>query len=395
LKNEDKLKKNLDKVIKSFLPAIPQKIHLLGFRGDGHKELGISEMEWPSSEIQNEWTHDERELQVVKALNWYTATQEDRSMRKLAYKSLSASGHALNLVKKLERSDRELSITACKLIRMMQVGYIPSFRNKKFIAKEIAKSLSYYHASISEKTSEDKPNIQDRLNEKVKRICAEIDGLFSDFIYGGYKGSHSITSLISSIPSNKKKDVIAFINDEMLPFKKAQAKIVPYDEDYRTYSAKQLKSVIEWFERAINEINAVAVQKRAIKVRKKKAVPPAKIVANLKYLHDSSELKITSINSIDILKSAELWAYNEKTRKIQHFVAIPNCTLDVKGTKILNLDESKSVQKTLRKPAEQLKKFMALGTSSKTLKWFSEIHSVDMKIKSCIGPQTLLLKTFK
>ncbi|MGA1691745.1 MAG: protein translocase subunit SecD, partial [Sedimenticolaceae bacterium] len=51
----------------------------------------------------------------------------------------------------------------------------------------------------------------------------------------------------------------------------------------------------------------------------------------------------------------ELWIFNTKTRKLVKYVAAEYQELGVKGTSITGFDANTSVQKTLRKPEEQLK----------------------------------------
>ena len=104
------------------------------------------------------------------------------------------------------------------------------------------------------------------------------------------------------------------------------------------------------------------MKKATKKLRVKKSPSKEKLVAKLKYAKESKELKLVSINPVDIVGAAELWVYNTKTRKLGKYV--PGTYKDgisVKGTTILDFDETKSVQKTLRKPEQQLIEFMKSG----------------------------------
>jgi hypothetical protein len=125
--------------------------------------------------------------------------------------------------------------------------------------------------------------------------------------------------------------------------------------------------------------------------RAKKAQPKEKIVAKLKYLKTHEQLKLVSINPTDIIGSQEVWVYNTKTRKIGKYVAAEFGELSVKGTGIINFDESKSVQKTLRKPEEQLKEFKDSG-KVQLRKFLEDIKAVDIKLNGRINEDTILLK---
>jgi hypothetical protein len=65
--------------------------------------------------------------------------------------------------------------------------------------------------------------------------------------------------------------------------------------------------------------------------------------------------------------------------------------LGVKGTSITGFDEIKSVQKTLRKPEEQLKEFKAAG-KVQLRKFLEDIKAVDIKLNGRINEDTILLK---
>ena len=87
----------------------------------------------------------------------------------------------------------------------------------------------------------------------------------------------------------------------------------------------------------------------------------------------------------------ELWVYNTKSRKLGKYVATEFAELGVKGTSIVNYDEIKSVQKTLRKPEEQLKEFKAAG-KVQLRKFLDDIKAVDIKLNGRINEEVVLLK---
>jgi hypothetical protein len=132
------------------------------------------------------------------------------------------------------------------------------------------------------------------------------------------------------------------------------------------------------------------------KATKKAAVrkPPQKekLVAKLKYMKNDPTTKLVSISPVDIIGAQELWVYNTKTRKLGKYVAEDmGGTLGVKGTAITGFNESKSVQKTLRKPEVQLKEFMSAG-KIQLRKFLDDIKATDIKLNGRINSDTILLK---
>ena len=65
--------------------------------------------------------------------------------------------------------------------------------------------------------------------------------------------------------------------------------------------------------------------------------------------------------------------------------------LSVKGTTIIGFDEKLSIQKTLRKPDEQLKEFKSAGkVKLRTL--LEDIKTTDTKLNGRSNLETVLLK---
>jgi hypothetical protein len=125
-----------------------------------------------------------------------------------------------------------------------------------------------------------------------------------------------------------------------------------------------------------------------------------KQVTKAKYLKIDDKYKLTSINPVDIVGANELWVFNIKTRKLGKYVASnidpkgmarTGTGLSVKGTSIEGFDENLSVQKTLRKPEEQLKAFKAAGKVA-LRKFLEEIPTTETKMNGRLNPDTVLLK---
>ena len=134
--------------------------------------------------------------------------------------------------------------------------------------------------------------------------------------------------------------------------------------------------------------------------RKAKPKSADKVVEKLKYLKLDDKYKLASINPVDIIGASELWIFNTKTRKLGKYVANNidptgqgrnGSGLQVKGTTITGFNEELSIQKTLRKPEEQLKAFKAAGKV--VLRTFLDnISAVDTKMNGRCNLDTVLLK---
>lgn len=96
------------------------------------------------------------------------------------------------------------------------------------------------------------------------------------------------------------------------------------------------------------------------KIRKKKPIDPEKAVRNLKYLSNFESLNLQSVSPKDILGASMLTVYNTKSRTLTLYVAKEE-GFGIKGSTLLNWDESKSQTKKLRKPEDTLQLFTSVG----------------------------------
>ena len=165
------------------------------------------------------------------------------------------------------------------------------------------------------------------------------------------------------------------------------------------------KADIKKFRTAIEELMGaldfiIDQAKATRKPRKAKPKSADKLVEKLKFLKADPKYNLASVNPTDVVGASELWVFNVKTRKLGKYVASnidptgtgrPGSGLQVKGTTIIGFDEAQSIQKTLRKPEEQLKAFKAAGKVA-LRKFLDDIATTDTKLNGRCNPDTVLLK---
>jgi hypothetical protein len=242
-----------------------------------------------------------------------------------------------------------------------------------------------------------KPTIQDRLNEKVSEIIGELEGRYDAIILGGntppeayklFQDENLPQAKIGMVVDHFSKFKTSLENDWALSKKgDEQCK-----EAYSHMKVSDFKRHIAWYESVLADCESFSnLKKTARKARIKKAPSKEKLVAKIKFCKEDTDLKIASINPVDILGASELWTYNIKTRKLGKYVAKDSAGLSVKGTTIEDFIEVSSVQKTLRKPAEQLVEFTKAG-KIQLRKFMESIKTTDTKLNGRINTDTLLLK---
>lgn len=150
-------------------------------------------------------------------------------------------------------------------------------------------------------------------------------------------------------------------------------------------SKKECRTIIDSFTSAIAELS-VSTQR---KPRAKKAVSIQSIVAKMQYQAVDNSLGIKSLDPTTILGKNSLILFNTKTKKIQYYVS--ETGFEVKGTTLLGYDETKSIQKNLRYPKDQLLNLLQLPKRAFE-KALGMIKSVTTVPNGRINSDTLLCK---
>ena len=277
---------------------------------------------------------------------------------------------------------------------------------------------------IEEKKSEDKdkknvyvPSIQERILEQAQDACDAIeewlDGLVSDpdnFDPAGFNFvGHFANNKVSQAHARKIKN---FYQGELEEAQVVQsmptsADIKKIKNERKADYAQQLKEAYanlkknhakKWLQAIENIISAcdmiIDSAKATRKPRAKKSVSKEKMIAKLQYKESDDKYKIVSVNPTEIVGATEVWVFNVKTRKLGKYVADDHAIIQVKGTTLQFYNEKASVQKTLRKPEEQLKEFKKAGKVV-LRKFMDNINAVEIKLNGRLNKDTIILKTVK
>jgi hypothetical protein len=202
------------------------------------------------------------------------------------------------------------------------------------------------------------------------------------------RGMNVAPQMVSSIADEWKKKLAEF--EEVIEGKDAQLV-----EGYSNFSKIQMKNLAKFAEQVINDCGAyVQIKKVERKPRAKKAVSPEKIASKFKFLKDFAELKLASDPPAKLVGASEAWLYDTKKRKLIHVVADTHIgTFTIKGSAVVGFDTMNTMQKTLRKPAEQLKALLAGGKPAQR-KYFKDIKSTEVKFNGRGNENLIILKAY-
>ena len=265
-----------------------------------------------------------------------------------------------------------------------------------------------------------KPTIQERVLEQSRAAAMAIDEWLSnirnpDWSIDGFdfrahfesnKLSQTHTTRISSFYKDEYDEINQVINMpsaaalKSLPDDQAEY-ILQLKEGYSNFTRKQLQQYRKALETIITECNVFGNTKRAVSKDRFTTKDIAQLVSKLKYCHNDVTNNLTSVSPSSIVGSEYLWIYNTRTRKLGCYVAEnvdpknakrPGSGLSVKGSSIVGFNPERSVQKTVKKPAETLREF-ASSKKNEIKNFLDKLNTVDSRLTGRITADIILLRT--
>lgn len=331
---------------------------------------------------------DDRFTALSRAFNWYNYFYGKKEAKDMIASYLERRERVKDAKKIRSLSDSQIRLTTGWLCRMSDMGLLLNEHEQIKLDNMIAELLIAKEPAVVEaEPAEDapaKPNIQDRLREKVSECLGELDGLFDEFITSGAKlnADYKPVSLMRSM--NIAPQMVSNIKEvwtrKLAEFEEAVAgKDADLVRAYDYMTKTQLKNCVKFCELVITDCGSyVQIKKVERKPRKVKPVSPEKRAAKFKICAEFAELKLKSLPAAQLVDKTEAWLYDSKKRKLIHLVADEYAKVfTVKNNSIVGFSTTETVQKTLRKPAEQLKAITAVGKPA-ARKAFKDIKATEV-----------------
>ena len=128
------------------------------------------------------------------------------------------------------------------------------------------------------------------------------------------------------------------------------------------------------------------------KPRKKKPVSIDKLVSRLLYQERDDELGLVSIPKEKVIGARELWLYNTKYANLTVYRTEMEAGFSVRGTTLLNYDETTSVSKKIGRKAKELTRNLLLSTKPQLRKLMDTISSTPTKPNGRINENTIIMR---
>ena len=338
------------------------------------------------------------------AFSWYNYFYGKKDARDMIVNYLESHGRKADVKLLKGVPDSAIRLTTGWLCRMSMVGLELDDHEQIKLDNLIQEILtSKQEEQVESEPAPDapsRPNIQDRLREKVGECMGELEGLFDEFVTNGAKLNADYKPVLLMRSMNIAPQMVSLIKDKwakkLIEFEDAvEGRDADLVKAYDFLTKTQLKNCVKFCELVLTDCGGyVQIKKVERKPRKVKAVPPEKRAAKFKFQAEFAELKLKSLPAAQLVDKSEAWLYDTKKRKLIHIVADEYAKVfTVKNNSIIGFSTVETLQKTVRKPVETLK---ALGAAGKPAarKIFKDIKTTETAFNGRGTENLIILKAW-
>jgi len=368
-------------------------------KGEDAKFLG-PEPEW---KIQPE--DDFRIGALTKAFNWYNYSYGKKEARDLIiqYFELNQKPKEAKIMRGIP--DSRVTPTTGWICRMTVLGLVLKEHEQSVLDEHLSvllagKQIEEKAPVSSEETARQKLTIQDHLKEKAAECAGELEGMYDEFVESGAKltANFKPLSLIRgmNIATQMIPNITAVWNLRLAELNEVlEGKDPQLVEGYSHLTKTQLKNCTKFCETVLADCQSyISLKKVERKPRAKKAVSPERTAIKFKFLKEFAELEIKSLPPASLVGASEAFLYDVAKRKLVHVIADSHAgTFTIKGSSLVAFDAVTTVQKTLRKPKEQIKSIMSVGKPA-ARKAFKDIKATEIKYNGRSNENLVILKSW-
>jgi hypothetical protein len=345
---------------------------------------------------------EHRAAVISRSLYWYNYHYGKKEARDLLVQYLTHNDRGDDARAMRSVPDSTMQLTPAWVARMNLMGLTLLPAEAEYLEARIQELLAatVVTAPAAEAVTAPKPNIQDRLREKLVECAGELEGMYDDFRVNGCRPGAQFRPIELLRARNVAPQMVTDIAEVWRGhLAELEAVLRGTDADlvegFQQHNKISIKNMIKFCESVINDCGSyVQIKKVERKPRKKKPVLPEKVAAKFRYQRELPELKLKSEAAVKLVNCSEAWLYESKKRKLIHVVADGHVgTFTLKNNSIIGFDTVQTLQKTLRRPAEQLKALMAASKPG-TRKVFKDIKATETKFNGRGTEQMLILKAW-
>lgn len=372
----------------------------------------------PKWDGADEWDGPKFTGHFRRSMEWYRLEKTGKELKPGVINWMAVNGYDRSDIAEFKKTkDSRCGMTmggvaACLNRGMPEIhqGFNEGRDTAQWLRNEIAKVIADGKDDIDDtdevktvvKTPVYVPNIQDRLRESAGGMSEELDAAIDAWIMDPETFDPKAFKIVNLLRGKGAKAAHArFIKgfftrglEELQELASGQAD-EQLKEAYKHNSRKNVKKLIEFYENIMAACEQIAAEAKVLKKPRAKKIKPAEeLVSKLKFKTVEDKLGAVSVPAAGLIGAQAAVVYNTKTRKIGVYVSKTSAGLSVKGTSIIDFTE-KSFQKTLRKPADQLREFKEQNTQKRVIDWFGKIKATETSLNGRMSADIMILKVFK
>jgi len=333
------------------------------------------------------------QTELTQALSWYAQNRDNKDATKYV-----ADYFKKTLKIQAPESVKTQASTFGFVCRIVSMGGVLNAPNRLWFDKTLEELKNAEQPVAKSAKVANVISIQDHIKRKSSECIGELEGQIDELITTKFSANVSPYAIMNTleIKGAHTKFIIDHFKtrraeyDEILTTTDSDVK-----EAYSNFTKVQLKKLVAYCDQVIIDGMRLAGDSiKSRKPRKRKTKSAEQLVSKINYAKDFAELKLVSVDPKTIVGANQLWVYNTKTRKLGCYNAEDAAGLSIKGSTLQNFAESKSIQKTLRKPGVTLPEVLKGGKVA-LRNVLTEIRAAEGVLTGRINNDTILLRTIK
>lgn len=367
---------------------------------------GTADVKYTGSEPQ--WTQqplpESRISRLTEAFAWYNYHYGRKEARDIVVAYLEAQGRRSDVRTFRKVADNDVNLTAAWLCRMSMMGLVLTEQEQAQLKIRIDTMLAAAVEPVSTAPESvpvvTRPNIQERLREKMTECAGEIEGMFDDFLLGGarltaehrpinlLRGRNVAPNLVSEIAvtwQSRLREIVQVLGgqDDQLV------------EGWSNYNKVQLRAIEKFCEAVINDCSAyVQIKKVEARPRRTKKVSPEQRARKFRCAMELEEFGVKGLPATSLVDCAEAWLYDAKKRKLIHVVADGHVgRFTIKNNMLIGISPADTLQKTLRRPAETVRAVVAAGKPA-ARKIFNDLSTTETQFTGRGSEHIVILRAW-
>lgn len=333
----------------------------------------------------------------IRAYTWYGSMAEIAEARDWLSDFLFRRDRKEDARKLKSVPDNLFPFTAAWIARMADRGVSFGTGTYDFLDDKLNEAFRGRQVEVKvEKPVADKPNIQERIKDRVNDLIGELEEVMDMHSSGeltefdAYEYCQKL-----AIPAQHAVKMAGYYAGQFEELEMAVEGSDPQvKEAYSRYTKKWIKARLEFVEKLMTDLLRYGQNAKKLRApRKKKPQSVEKKLKNFKYQKEFTEMKLASVSPESVVGAQELWVYNTKYKMLTVFRALDRGGLDIKRTSIINYDEKTSGTYRTGRQAEKIVQSVLSGGKIILRKVTDDLKVADLQDR--INENTVLLRVIK